>query len=262
MIEDGPPVFDERVLMQIPPFLSNLASVDCVAIRGWKEQVAGRGDWVSVDLFEHKFARRGFILSQTHSQLMRAFASAICLLSASGNFSRKFQISRLLHHPICTHRGLKEYDNECRHCKLLCRSYNIQKIIHALIGYETNEVGVNVICLHPETALKIVSKRPNGKAECCKCIDIDNMFLRAVENEKYHFLQAIIELGMLPQIDRAAIDAFALGSFGSDDNDIQEPCTCIYEQLLDSLVNNGIPLKKSNFMKVFIDEDDYRQQAV
>ena len=90
VIEDGPPVLDERVLMQIPPFLSNLASVDYVAIRGWKEQVAGRGDWVFVDLFEHKFAGRGFILSQTHSQLMRAFASAICLLSASGNFSRKF----------------------------------------------------------------------------------------------------------------------------------------------------------------------------
>ena len=118
-----------------------------------------------------------------------------------------------------------------------------------------------MICLHPETALKLVSKRPNGKAECCKCIDID-IFLRAIENEKYHFLQAIIELGMLPQTDRAEIDAFALGSFGSDDNDIQEPCTCIYEQLLDSLVNNGIPLKKSDFMKVFIYEDDYRQQAV
>lgn len=246
-------VFHELATMQLPLFLSHLPSIEFIHLRGLREVEEEPGTWKGVDLFklEKPDGQKSYFDSK-NSQTARAFVRSICGMISSGCLPARFEIHDLLRHPICTDRKLDEYNDQCDHCRTLCQSYKTVCIMEALAGCDTHSMDENVICLHPEAALDLLKKRHNGIGALAAIVTGEQLLI-AVENEKIDFIQALVDMHVLPRVERSQIDSFA---FGSQKN-IKKPR--IFKRLYDLLLSKGIPLKVTDFSRIFDGEDEFRE---
>ena len=246
--------FNKMAMMMMPHFLSHFPYLEFVCLRGWKQDSTIPDEWKTVNLFQYPE------LTVEDSRTIQAFVATVCRMIASRSVPANVEIVGMLSRPICTDREKEKHNNDCKHCKALCHFYNIVLLIECLAGIGTSEITENVICLLPRTALERMKERVGGSDAVAAMISTD-VLLAAIENEKLDFVQALVDMRMLPQVKRSDIDSFEFGSFGFESvgkSDERKPAKPrIFRDLFDLLVLKGIPLKKSDFGVIFTDKTEF-----
>lgn len=254
--------FNDMAMMMLPHFLSNFPHLESVNLRGWKQDNDPNHDLLdNVNLFEYTEPSKGELLfTYENSKTIRAFFATVCRMIASRSVPANVEIVWMLSRPICNDGKREKHNDDCEHCKALCQWYNVELVIESLAGIDTKERSENTICLLPRTALERVKERVGGSDALAAMISKDAL-LNAIENEKLDFIQALVDMRMLPRVKRSDIDSFKFGSFGFESaEESKERKTLkprIFREFFDLLVLKGLPLKKSDFGVVFNDQTDF-----
>mmetsp|Transcript_5439 Transcript_5439/g.15372 ORF Transcript_5439/g.15372 Transcript_5439/m.15372 type:complete len:375 (+) Transcript_5439:149-1273(+) len=251
--------FNQRHLMQLLTFLAKLPLVESIFLFGRKQLVEGENEWTTIELFQHEPARLiPFFLSGRESEKLRAFVDAVCGLALSRPLARTVDIPGLLDHSICT-KDIDGYDSDCKYCRTVCSSFCFRSILDCLAGSccrpHEDYFHENTICLQPRYALEILKDRNDHHSggTLAECID-KRLLLHAIENERFDFIQALIDLNMFPKVNRGDIDAHVFGS----EEGVEKPR--IYMGFYDLLISEGVPLRTSDFSNIFSEEDEFDER--
>ena len=255
---DGAVEFNQSFMMKLLTFLAKLPMVETIFLYGWKQE-EGERKWSEIKLFQHERAKltRSF-LSDRESEKLRAFVYAVCELNLSRSLVRTVDIPWLLDHSICP-RAYDEYDRNCEYCRTLCSAFRFREILGSLAGrcihIHEDFFQEHTICLEPRQALEILRGRHDNIGGAFVGFINKPLLLDAIQNEKLHFIQALIELSLLPKVNRDDIDA---KNESNSKKDIVKPR--IYKEFYDLLVSKGCPLRTSDFSKIFSEQDDFDER--
>uniref|UniRef100_A0A7S0FJU1 F-box domain-containing protein n=1 Tax=Minutocellus polymorphus TaxID=265543 RepID=A0A7S0FJU1_9STRA len=242
--------FNQRHLMQLLTFLAKLPLVESIILFGRKQLVEGENEWTRIKLFQHEPAGLiHFFLSDRESEKLRAFVDAVCGLALSRSLARTVDIPWLLDHSICT-KDIDGYDSDCKYCRTVCSSFRFRSILYSLAGRRCRS-RENAICLQPCYALEILKDRhDHSGGALAECID-KRLLLYAIENERLDFIKALIDLNMLPKVNRGDINSHGFGFLRG----VEKPR--IYTGFYDLLISKGVPLRTSDFSNIFSEEDEF-----